>query len=120
MFAASDDGERVGEVADLLRVSVPYASKVLTRRRTTGKTTARTQRGHKPPKQVGHLANTLAIVRCGKHPIAQILRLGLAPSYSIPACGPTGDLDHMSPPLRESPPRLQRPESALAGAVGPS
>ena len=25
-------------------------SKVLTRRRTTGETTARTQRGHKPPK----------------------------------------------------------------------
>ena len=50
MFAASDDGERVGEVADLLRVSVPYVSKVLTRRRTTGETTARTQRGHKPPK----------------------------------------------------------------------
>jgi len=50
VFAASDDGERVGEVADLLRVSVPYVSKVLTRRRTTGETTARTQRGHKPPK----------------------------------------------------------------------
>jgi transposase len=50
VFAVSDDGERVGEVADLLRVSVPYVSKVLTRRRTTGETTARTQRSHKPPK----------------------------------------------------------------------
>jgi transposase len=40
VFAASDDGERVGEVADLLRVSVPYVSRVLTRRRTTGETTA--------------------------------------------------------------------------------
>jgi len=27
VFAASDDGERVGEVADLLRVSVSYVSK---------------------------------------------------------------------------------------------
>ncbi|MGC1411508.1 MAG: hypothetical protein WA864_21480 [Acetobacteraceae bacterium] len=35
VFAASDDGERVGEVAELLRVSVAYVSKALTRRRTT-------------------------------------------------------------------------------------
>jgi transposase len=50
VFAASDDGERVGEVAELLRVSVAYVSKALTRRRTTGETTARSRRGHKPPK----------------------------------------------------------------------
>ena len=50
VFAASDDGDRVGEVAELLRVSVAYVSKALTRRRTTGETTVRAQRGHKPPK----------------------------------------------------------------------
>jgi transposase len=50
VFAASDDGERVGEVAELLRVSVAYVSKALTRRRTTGETTARSRRGHKAPK----------------------------------------------------------------------
>jgi transposase len=50
VFAASDDGERVGEVAELLRVSVSYVSKALTRRRTTGETTVRAGRGHKPPK----------------------------------------------------------------------
>jgi transposase len=50
VFAASDDGDRVGEVAELLRVSVPYVSKALSRRRTTGETSARTRRGHKPPK----------------------------------------------------------------------
>jgi transposase len=33
VVAASDDGERVGEVADLLRVSVSYGSKAPTRRR---------------------------------------------------------------------------------------
>ena len=37
VFAASDDGERVGEVAELLRVSIAYVSKALTRRRTTGR-----------------------------------------------------------------------------------
>ena len=50
VFAASDDGVRVGEVAALLRVSVAYVSKALTRRRMTGETTVRAQRGHKPPK----------------------------------------------------------------------
>jgi transposase len=50
VFAASDDGERVGEVAELLRVSISYVSKALTRRRTTGETTVRAGRGHKPPK----------------------------------------------------------------------
>jgi transposase len=50
VFAASDDGERVGEVAELLRVSVSYVSKALTRRRTTGEATVRSGRGHKPPK----------------------------------------------------------------------
>lgn len=50
VFVASDDGDRVGEVAKLLRVSVSYVSKVLTRRRTTGETTACVQRNSKPPK----------------------------------------------------------------------
>jgi transposase len=52
VFAASDDGERVGEVAELLRVSVSYVSKALTRRRRTGETTVRSHRGCKPPKLV--------------------------------------------------------------------
>jgi transposase len=50
VFAASDDGERVGEIAELLRVSVSYVSKALTRRRTTGETTVRAQHGHQLPK----------------------------------------------------------------------
>jgi transposase len=50
VFAASDDGERVREVAELLRVSIPYVSKALTRRRTTGETTVRSPRGRKPSK----------------------------------------------------------------------
>jgi transposase len=50
VLAASDDGDRVGEVAQLLRVSVSYVSKVLTRRRTTGETTARVERSPKASK----------------------------------------------------------------------
>jgi transposase len=50
VFVASDAGEQVGEIAELLRVSVSYVSKALTRRRTTGETTVRSGRGHKLPK----------------------------------------------------------------------
>jgi transposase len=50
VFAASDDGDRVSKVAELLRVSVSYVSKALTRRRTTGETTARVERRPKAAK----------------------------------------------------------------------
>jgi transposase len=59
VFAASDDGERVGEIAELLRVSVSYVSKALTRRRTTGETTVRAQHGHQLP----NLAPLYAAIR---------------------------------------------------------
>jgi transposase len=50
VFAAADDGVAVGEIAALLRVSVSYVSKVLRRRKRTGETTTRPQRGHLQPK----------------------------------------------------------------------
>jgi len=53
VFAASDDGEPVGRIATTFRVSVSYVSKVLTRRRLTGQTTARAQQCHVPPKLGG-------------------------------------------------------------------
>jgi transposase len=53
VFAAADDGEPVGRIATLLRVSVSYVSKVLSRRRLTGQTQARPQRCHVVPKLSG-------------------------------------------------------------------
>jgi transposase len=50
VFAESDDGTPVGVIAEMLRVSVSYVSKALSRRRDTGETTARAQRCHVPPK----------------------------------------------------------------------
>lgn len=50
VFAEADDGEAVGEIAGLLRVSVSYVSKVLSRRRLTGETAARPQRCQLQPK----------------------------------------------------------------------
>ena len=41
VFAAADDGEPVGRIAAMLRVSVSYVSKVLSRRRLSGQQTAR-------------------------------------------------------------------------------
>jgi transposase len=53
VFAAADDGEPVGRIAAMLRVSVSYVSKVLSRRRLTGQQTARPQRCHLVPKLSG-------------------------------------------------------------------
>jgi transposase len=53
VFAAADDGEPVGRIATILRVSVSYVSKVLSRRRLTGEKTARPQRCHVVPKLSG-------------------------------------------------------------------
>ena len=50
VFAASDEGDRVGEIAELLRVSVSFVSKVLARRRSTGETRARPQCNRVTPK----------------------------------------------------------------------
>jgi transposase len=48
VFAAADNGERVGQIAKGRRVSVSYVSKVLSRRRRTGQTTALAQRCQVP------------------------------------------------------------------------
>src|SRR5215218_10358253 len=53
VFAAADEGEPVGRIATMLRVSVSYVSKVLSRRRLTGQTQARPQRCHVVPKLSG-------------------------------------------------------------------
>jgi transposase len=50
VFAAADDGEPVGHIAEMLRVSISYVSKVLSRRRLTGQAQARPQRCHMAPK----------------------------------------------------------------------
>src|ERR1700704_4543484 len=50
VFAAADTGTSVGEIAEMLFVSISYVSKVLSRRARTGETAARPQRCHVPPK----------------------------------------------------------------------
>src|SRR5580692_2244478 len=50
VFAAADVGTTVGEIAEMLLVSISYVSKALSRRARTGETTARPQRCHVPPK----------------------------------------------------------------------
>ena len=56
VFQVADAGTSVTGVAKILRVSVSYVSKVLGRRRRTGETTARPQRGHVPAKLAAYHA----------------------------------------------------------------
>jgi transposase len=50
VLAAADDGEPVGRIATLLRVSVSYVSKVLSRRQRTGRNHSFAERCHLPPR----------------------------------------------------------------------
>jgi transposase len=85
VFAASDDGDRVGEVAELLRVSVSYVSKALTRRRTTGETTVRLGRGHKPPKLAPFYAAIRAHVAERGDTTIEALRAWLLATHQVSA-----------------------------------
>jgi transposase len=85
VFAAADDGEPVGRIATLLRVSISYVSKVLSRRRLTGEMTARQQRCHVIPKLSGLHPAILAQVT--SHPDATIaeLRAWLVETHKVTA-----------------------------------
>jgi transposase len=85
IFAAADEGEPVGRIATLLRVSVSYVSKVLSRRRLTGQTQARPQRCHVVPKLSGLLPAIEAQV--SNHPDATIaeLRAWLLETHKVSA-----------------------------------
>jgi transposase len=85
VLAAADEGELVGQIASLLRVSVSYVSKVLSRRRLTGETTARPQRCQVTPKLSSLHPAILAQVT--SHPDATIaeLRAWLLETHKVSA-----------------------------------
>jgi transposase len=85
VFAAADDGEPVGRIAAILRVSVPYVSKVLSRRRLTGQTTARPQRCHVSPKLSGLYPAILAQVTSRPDATIAELRAWLLETHKVSA-----------------------------------
>ena len=85
VFAAADDGDPVGRIATMLRVSVSYVSKVLSRRRLTGQTTARPQRCHVAPKLVGLYPAILAQVTSRPDATIGELRAWLLETHKVSA-----------------------------------
>jgi len=85
VFAASDEGEHVGEIAELLRVSVSYVSKALKRRRTTGETTVRSGRGHKPAKLAPFYPAIRAYVAERADTTIEALRVWLLATHQVSA-----------------------------------
>jgi transposase len=73
VFAYADAGMPVGKIAETLLVSISYVSKALSRRRRTGETTARPQRGHVARKLAGYL--TAIETRVMAHPDATLAEL---------------------------------------------
>ena len=85
VFAAADDGEPVGRIATLLRVSISYVSKVLSRRKLTGETTARPQRCHVIPKLSGLHPAILAQVTSRPDATIAELRAWLVETHKVAA-----------------------------------
>jgi transposase len=85
VFAAADDGEPVGRIATMLRVSVSYVSKVLTRRRLTGQTAALAQRCHVAPKLIELHPMILAQVSSRADATISELRAWLLETHKVSA-----------------------------------
>jgi transposase len=85
VLAVADEGEPVGQIARLLRVSISYVSKVLSRRKLTGETTARLQRCHVTPKLSG--LHPAILAQMSSHPDATIaeLRAWLLKTHKVAA-----------------------------------
>jgi transposase len=85
VFAAVDDGQPVGQIAQRLRVSVSYVSKVLSRRRLAGQTEALAQRSHVRPKLANlHDAIRQQVAACPDATIAEV-RAWLSKTYQVSA-----------------------------------
>jgi transposase len=85
VFAAADDGEPVGQIASLLRVSISYVSKALSRRKLAGETTARPQRCHITPKLNGLHPAILAQVASRPDATIAELRAWLLETHKVAA-----------------------------------
>ena len=85
VLAAADAGERVGQIAPMLRVSVSYVSKVLSRRQRTGVTTALPQRCH-VPRKLAHLHDAIRarVLACPDATLAE-LRTWLEQTHQMTA-----------------------------------
>jgi transposase len=98
VLARADNGDRVGQIAKALQVSISYVSKTLSRRRDTGETTARPQCNHVPPKLADlHDAIRRQVAAKPDATIAE-LRAWLAAEHNMPAsdalmCKTTRKLD---------------------------
>jgi len=83
VLAAVDGGMAVRAVAMLFRVSIAYIYKALIRRRRSGETGARAQRGHLPPKLLAY--HEVICVELAKRPDATLeeLRAWLLKSHGV-------------------------------------
>jgi transposase len=85
VLARADAGDRVGQIAKALQVSVSYVSKALSRRRDSGEITARPQCNHVLPKLVDlHEAIRIRIVSAPDATLVE-LRAWLLKEHEISA-----------------------------------
>jgi transposase len=126
VLAAADEGQRVGRIATMLRVSVSYVSKVLSRRQRTGVTAALPQRCHLPRKLAGlQDAIRAQVLTCPDATLAE-LRGWLVKTHQVTAstgllCKTLAELGltyKKSRCMRLSRPGRMSPKLAANGATG--
>jgi transposase len=122
VFAEADDGTPVGVIAEMLRVSISYVSKALSRRRDTGETTARPQRCHVPPKlQPYYAAIRKRVSACPDATLAE-LKAWLLETHDVEASTTLiwETLNHLDLTLKKRPftrpSKIVRMSHGLAGA----
>jgi transposase len=124
VFALSDAGLAVGQVAEQLLVGVSYVSKVLSRRRLTGETAARPQRCHVPLKLIGLHTEIAAAVAAKPDATIDELRGWLSATHTMTASkglmfktlAQLGLTHKKSPSTRRSRHARMSPRRATSGA----
>ncbi len=85
VFAASDAGLRVGQIAEALFVSISYVSKALSRRSRTGETTAKPQRCHVPRKLTGQFTAIQEYVQARPDATIEEIKAWLLQTHKVSA-----------------------------------
>ena len=85
VFAASDAGLRVGQIAAALFVSISYVSKALSRRSGAGETTAKPQRCHVPRKLTGQFTAIQEYVQARPDATIEEIKAWLLQTHKVSA-----------------------------------
>ena len=122
VFAASDAGLRVGQIAEALFVSISYVSKALSRRSRTGETTAKPQRCHVPRKLTGQFPAIQEYVQARPDATIEEIKAWLLQTHKVSASKTLvwETLDHLNLTRKKRPCTLPSRTARMSPAPVPN